>query len=239
MHIAGEQANAIAGFWIFVYGGFLFRKFFNKDRLDPLAAPPVLTGPRIPRHSSAWSALLKHLKTEQNLRVLDIGPTSPTNINFLTNMGHSVYMADLVRASLQPEWQLPAKEGETKPGFDVEGYLDQNLEFSGREFDVVLLWTTLDYLPEALVEPIIDRLCSSMSSLGKVLALFHSKLGGERTSYCRYHITDTDNIEMQESMNVQVQRVFTNRSIEKLFSRYKNCKFFLAKDNVYETIITR
>ena len=217
----------------------MLRRFFKKELADPNAAPPVLTGPRIPRHSSGWSALLKHLKSEQNLRVLDIGPTSPTNINFLTNMGHSVYMADLVRAALQPEWTLPPAEGEKTPGYNVEGFLDQNLEFSGREFDVVLLWTTLDYLPEPLVAPIVDRLCSSMSSLGKVLALFHSKLGGDRTSYCRYHLTDSDNIEMQESMNVQVQRVFTNRSIEKLFSRYRNCKFFLAKDNVYETIITR
>jgi hypothetical protein len=218
----------------------LLRKFFQKDRSgDPGAAPPVLTGPRIPRHSSGWAALLKHLKTEPNLRVLDIGPTSPTNINFLTNMGHSVYMADLVRAALSPEWTIPAEDGESAPGFNVEGYLDQNLEFSGREFDVVLLWTTLDYLPEPLIAPVVDRLCSSMSSLGKVLALFHSKLRGDRTSYCRYHLTDSENIEMQESMNVQVQRVFTNRSIENLFTRYKSCKFFLAKDNVYETIITR
>ncbi len=218
----------------------MLRKLFNRDRAgDSNQAPPVLTGPRIPRHSSGWSALLKHLKSEQNLRVLDIGPTSPTNINFLTNMGHSVYMADLVRAASATEWILPPAEGESKPGFDVAGFLDQNLEFSGREFDVVLLWTTLDYLPEQLVAPVVDRLGSSMSSLGKVLALFHSKLRGDRTSYCRYHLTDSDNIEMQESMNVQVQRVFTNRSIEQLFSRYKNCKFFLAKDNVYETIITR
>jgi len=218
----------------------LLRKFFQKDRSgDPNAAPPVLTGPRIPRHSSGWSALLKHLKTEPNLRVLDIGPTSPTNINFLTNMGHSVYMADLVRAAMSPEWTIPAADADTPARFDVEGYLDQNLEFAGREFDVVLLWTTLDYLPDPLVTPVVDRLCASMSSLGKVLALFHSKLRGERTSYCRYHLTDSENIEMQESMNVQVQRVFTNRSIENLFARYKSCKFFLAKDNVYETIITR
>jgi hypothetical protein len=218
----------------------LLRKFFQKDRSgDPNAAPPVLTGPRIPRHSSGWSALLKHLKTEPNLRVLDIGPTSPTNINFLTNMGHSVYMADLVRAAMSPEWTIPAADADAPARFDVEGYLDQNLEFAGREFDVVLLWTTLDYLPDPLVTPVVDRLCASMSSLGKVLALFHSKLRGERTSYCRYHLTDSENIEMQESMNVQVQRVFTNRSIENLFARYKSCKFFLAKDNVYETIITR
>jgi hypothetical protein len=33
---------------------------------------------------------------EPGLRVLDIGSTSPTNINFLTELGQSVYMADLV-----------------------------------------------------------------------------------------------------------------------------------------------
>ncbi len=218
----------------------MLRKFFQKDSAAPGdAVQPVLTGPRIPRHSSAWSALLKHLKTEPSLRVLDIGPTSPTNINFLTNMGHSVYMADLVRAAVAPELVIPSSDPDSPPTFDVQTYLDQNLEFAGREFDVVLLWTTLDYLPQPLVAPVVDRLCASMSSLGKVLALFHSKLRGERTSYCRYHLTDTDNIEMQESMNVQVQRVFTNRSIEQLFARYRSCKFYLAKDNVYETIITR
>jgi hypothetical protein len=36
-----------------------------------------------------------------------------------------------------------------------------------------------------------------------------------------------------------VQRVYTNRNIEKIFHSYANMKFFLAKDNLYEVIVTR
>jgi hypothetical protein len=46
-------------------------------------------------------------------------------------------------------------------------------------------------------------------------------------------------IEMQESAPFPVRRVYTNRNIEKLFSIFNNYRFFLAKDNLYEVIITR
>jgi hypothetical protein len=46
-------------------------------------------------------------------------------------------------------------------------------------------------------------------------------------------------IEMQESAPHPVRRVYTNRNIEKLFSTFSNYRFFLAKDNLYEVIITR
>ena len=42
---------------------------------------------RIPRHSSGWKELLKHLQTQESLRILDIGPTSSTNINYITSLG--------------------------------------------------------------------------------------------------------------------------------------------------------
>jgi len=35
-----------------------------------------------------------------------------------------------------------------KPAWDIAGFQEQALDFAGRTFDVVLLWTTLDYLPE-------------------------------------------------------------------------------------------
>src|ERR1700679_3358462 len=79
-------------------------------------------GPRVPRHSSAWMKILGRLKGEPGLCVLDIGPTSPNNINFLTNLGHSVYMADLVEEAVKPDWLLPAEENEL-PGYDVAGFL--------------------------------------------------------------------------------------------------------------------
>jgi 2-polyprenyl-3-methyl-5-hydroxy-6-metoxy-1,4-benzoquinol methylase len=200
--------------------------------------PTVLTGPRMPRHSSAWKDLLKYLKSEQGLRILDIGPTSPTNINFLTTLGHGVYMADVVNESVHGNWiSAPDENGVTR--FDVDGFLDNNLDFAGREFDVILLWTTLDYIPQDLVSPLIKRLRSSMRPGGRVLTFFHTRNLGPDTAFCRYHVTDSDTIESQETTGYTVQRVYTNRTIEKLFENYASTKFYLAKDNLYEVIITR
>lgn len=218
----------------------VLRSLFSRGQGDAQRErPTVLSGPRIPRHSSSWSALQKHLKSEPNLRVLDIGPTSPSNINQLTNMGHSVWMADLVHEALKGGWELPPAEEGGEPKFDVEGFFEQNLNFGGREFDVILLWTTLDYIPEDLIAPLIERLYHSLLPGGRILAIFHTKQTGPETVFCRYHLTDTDMIEMQESAPFPVRRVYTNRNIEKLFSAYGNYKFFLAKDNLYEVIITR
>ncbi|MFT4111536.1 methyltransferase domain-containing protein [Silvibacterium sp.] len=220
----------------------MLRSFFKRDQEPERNSPTVLSGPRIPRHSSAWSAMLKHLKEEESLRVLDIGPTSPQNINFVTGLGHSIYMGDVVHESLtgapDGSWLLPPEEEGGKPRFNVEGFFEQNLNFGGRQFDVVLLWTTLDYIPEGLIEPLVAHLHSAVSKGGRILALFHSKMAGA-TAYCRYHLTDNDTIEMQETEPHPIQRVYTNRSIEKLFSKFSNYRFFLAKDNLYEVIITR
>ncbi len=218
----------------------MIRNLFSKPQSENSAPAraTTLTGPRLPRHSSGWSALLKHLKTEPGLRILDIGPTSSTNINFLTTLGHGVYMADLVSEAMRGVWTRAA-EADGEPQFDIDGFLDQNLEFSGREFDVVLLWTTLDYIPEALVSPVIQRFRSSMRPGGRILALFHTRPTGGQTAFCRYHIADSETIEMQEATNYPVQRVYTNRTIEKIFQSYANMKFYLAQDNLYEVLITR
>ena len=133
------------------------------------------------------------------MRILDIGPTSPTNINFLTTLGHGVYMADVVNEALRDNrTSVPDENGVTH--FDVEGLLDNNLDFAGREFDVVLLWTTLDYIPQDLVGPMIKRLRSCLRPGGRVLTFFHTKNTGPDTSFCRYHVTDTDSIEARKPL---------------------------------------
>jgi hypothetical protein len=216
--------------------GNLFRK--NRDDEGP-DRPTRLTGPRVPRRSSGWESLQKHMREQEGLRVLDIGPTSPQNINLITGMGHSVYMADIVHEALRGNWQLPPPEGETKPGFDVEGFFQENLNFPGREFDVVLLWATLDYIPEPLVAPLVGRLRAATHPGGKVLAVFHSKSEGPYTAYCRYHLTETGEVEMQQSEPFPILRVYPNRKIEGLFDGFAGNKFFLARDNLYEVLITR
>jgi protein-L-isoaspartate O-methyltransferase len=213
----------------------VFRKFFQRASGESDRAG----GPRIPRHSSGWAAMLKFLQQNPNLRVLDIGATSSQNINFLTGLGHSVYMGDIVRESLSGVWELPPIEEGQPPRFNAPGFFEQNLNFGGREFDVVLLWTALDYIPQGLVEPLIEHLKNAVRKGGLVLAIFHRKATGPNTAFCRYHVTGGDTIEMQDSGPHPIQRVYTNRRIEELFSGFSGNRFFLAQDNLYEVLITR
>jgi hypothetical protein len=204
------------------------------------AAAPIrgFTGPKVARHSGGWTALRKRLEADPGLRVLDMGYTSPTNINFLTNLGHSVNMADLVQDAVKGDWQRGTDE-DGKPVYDVEGFLNATLAFGERKFDVILLWTTLDYLPEAFVAPVVQRLGEVMNPGGSVLAFFHTRTHGEETVHCRFHVTPVDDVEVQLAEQFPIQRAFTNRSIEKLFSGWSGHRQFLAKDSVSEVLMTR
>jgi SAM-dependent methyltransferase len=202
------------------------------------AATTQTGGPRIPRHSGSWGTLRKRLAAEPGLRVLDVGSTSPTNINYLTSLGHSVYMADLIEDASTGEWQKGVDE-DGKPIWDVDGFTQQNLHFSGRTFDIVLLWTTLDYLPEALVAPVVKALHGAMVPGGQLLALFHTKLQPDQAPYHRFHISATDDVELQLARAATQQRALTNRNIERLFAEWSGLKQFLAKDGVSEAIIVR
>jgi hypothetical protein len=202
------------------------------------AAPQGSTGPRIGRYSGAWATLRKRLQSDPGLRVIDAGATSPTNINYLTSLGHSVYMADLVHDAWKGDWQKGTDE-DGNAIFDVDGFLESTLSFAGKKFDIVLLWTTLDYLPESLVNPVVTRLYDSMNERGSVMAFFHTKTQGEQTAHSRFHVTSTDEIEVQGGEPFSIQRAFTNRSIERLFTGWSGHRQFLARDALSEVIMTR
>ena len=192
---------------------------------------------RVPRHSSGWKELLKHLKTEESLRILDIGPTSSTNINYITSLGHSIYMANVVEEASKPEWVLPGVDGGS-PTFDVDRFLETNFNFSGRMFDVVILWDTADYLPEPLLGPVFTRIHDVLQPGGLMLAFFHATTSPE-TTFSRYHLTDTDVVEMQRAGEFPLLQISSNRKIENMLSKFSNYRFFLAKDSLREVIITR
>lgn len=210
------------------------RNLFSSNNTSSAKGPG---GGRIPRHSSGWKELLKHLGTQESLRVLDIGPTSSTNINYITSLGHSIYMANLVEEAAKPEWIVPGEGGDAA-GFDVDGFLKVNLNFSGRIFDVVILWDTADYLPESLLAAVFSRIHEVLQPGGLMLAFFHATPDKE-TSFNRYHLTDTDVIEMQRAGNFPLLNVYSNRKIENMLSEFSNYRFFLAKDSLREVIITR
>src|ERR1700733_9401490 len=119
---------------------------------------------RVPRHSSGWGQILQRMRGVEPLRVLDIGPTSSTNINFVTSLGHSIYLANLVEDAAKRDWLIANEDGTSR--FDVERFLATRLNFSGRGFDVVLFWDTADYLPEELLGPAVARIHEVMAPGG-------------------------------------------------------------------------
>ena len=216
----------------------LSRWFEKKQESGQAASQNGFSGPRVPRHSGGWSALRKRLEAEPGLRVIDIGYTSPANINYLTGLGHSIFLADLVHDACSQDW----KNGEDADGnalWNVDGYLEQTMNFGGRTFDIVLLWTALDYLPEPLLAPVVRHLFDAMNPGGQVLALFHTRTQGEETVHCRFHLTPGDEVEVQLAEQFPIQRAFTNRSIERTFADWGGHRQFLAKDSVSEVIISR
>ena len=197
---------------------------------------------RIPRNSSGWGKILERMQGDESLRVLDIGPTSSGNINLITSLGHSIYLANLVEDAAKKEWTPPQADGTPGP-FDVDRFLSTHLTFSGRGFDIVLLWDTADYLPEPIVAPVIDRIHQVMEPNGQILAMFHSSSTASVTplkaDFSRYHLTDTNRVDVQRVGDYPLLNTFTNRQIEKLFEKFKSFTFFLSKDNVREVLVTR
>ena len=192
---------------------------------------------RFARHSSGWAAVVSFLRSQEALRVLDFGPTSAGNINFITGLGHSIYMSNVVEDAGRPEYR--GKDESGAETFDVPRFLDENLDFQGRTFNTITLWDTLDYLPAPLVQPLVDRLCKVMEPGGKLLAFFHSKPTGEEAQFSRYHLTAEDSLDIQRIGNQQLLHNWSNRQVETIFAGFAGNKFFLAKDSLREVIITR
>jgi len=112
----------------------LNRWFDKKHDSGSSAMGPGVSGPRVPRHSGGWAALRKRLEAEPGLRAIDTGVTSPTNINYLTSLGHSIFLADLVHDACTGNWQA-GKDKDDNPIWNVRGFLDHALNFAGRNFD--------------------------------------------------------------------------------------------------------
>ena len=224
----------------------LLRLFRSSPSNDPLAQPSPAQE-RISRRSSGFAEFARRIGGNEPLNILDLGPTSPANITYLTGLGHKVYNEDVLQAGIDPALAMTNDEG--KASLDVARFLAGSLQYSPEQFDAVLCWDTADYMPEELVKPMVDRIHRVTKPGGSVLAFFHTKDAGPDAPYYRYHIASPDTLNLQAMWKsggakakvplFRLQRIFQNRHVENLFRDYGSLKFFLARDNVREIIVVR
>jgi hypothetical protein len=178
--------------------------------------------------------------------LLDLGPARQTTITFFIERGFKVYTEDLL-ATLQyflvEEEQrtkkVPAGAGpsELSPETRAKRFLEGTMQYADDTFDAVLLWDILDYLDGDLLAKLTTRITSLVRDGGVVFAIFHAR---KPTIFHRYRVLDAQNLELiPASCPFQPQRVFQNREISNLFSRYRTSKMFVGRDQLREGLFVK
>jgi SAM-dependent methyltransferase len=212
-------------------------KFFRGSAASPQAASAAKGAARTQRSSSGLKEFSKSIGPESPKVILDLGPTSPTNLMRLTGMGHKVYNEDLLMGSLDSRYQVKGADGRLE--LSPTEFFKDSLVFEEGALDAVLAWDVPDYLPESLVKPMVDRLHRALKPGGVLLGFFHTREAGPEAPYHRYHITGAETLDVQVVERFKLARVFNNRHIENLFHDFKSVKFFLARDHFREVLVVR
>jgi hypothetical protein len=214
-----------------------FKNLFGGGASATQDKPGPHSNERISRRSTGFSEFTRAIAAPEGLKVLDLGPTSPSNITFITGLGHRAWNEDILLASNDKSLLIPGEDG--KQTIDATRFLNENLAYEKKLFDAVLLWDVPDYLPESLVKPVVERIHTITKPGGMLLGFFHSRDAGPDAPYYRYHIANKETLELQQGPKFRLQRVFNNRHIETLFRDYANIKFFLGRDNIREILVIR
>jgi hypothetical protein len=178
--------------------------------------------------------------------LLDLGPAWQTTLSFFIERGFRVSSEDILRA-----WQEFLLEEEARlkdvgvasasvdmtPAGRAARFLEDNLKYSRASFDAVLLWDILDYLEPALATQAVSCLTDLLRPGGVVFAMFHSK---KPEGFQRYRVADSNTLQVIATpVMCPAQKVYQNREIQDLFSRYRTMKSFVGRDQLRETLFIK
>jgi cyclopropane fatty-acyl-phospholipid synthase-like methyltransferase len=220
-------------------GNNLMRWFRGAGRSESKSQEGAKSAPRTKRTCIGLGEFMRNLSStgEQKMCVLDLGPTSPTNIALLTEMGVRVFNEDILSESQDANYAVKQEDGSLQ--IDPAKFFAENLDYPAGQFDAILFWDVADYLPESLVKPLVERLQAMLKPKGHLLAFFHTKDAGTESLYSRHHIVQKDTLELEPLQGFKLQRIFNNRHIENLFRDFASRKFFLGRDNIREVLMVR
>lgn len=202
--------------------------------------------PSSTRISNGLKELLWNLDGLGRGTLLDMGPAWQTTLSFFIERGFRVSSEDILR-----EWKEFLKEEEVRlndarvasetvdmtPIGRATRFLESNLQYPRASFDAVLAWDLIDYMEPALAKQTIANLTELLRPGGVVFALFHSK---KPEGFQRYRIADSDSLQIiSSSVLCPAQKVYQNREIQDLFSRFRTMKSFVSRDQLRETLFIK
>jgi len=212
----------------------------------------AIGAPRMPertessRVSNGLKELLWNLDGLGRGTLLDLGPAWQTTLSFFIERGFRVSSDDILRS-----WKMFLDEEESRlrendsardtldltPRGRALRFLQGNLEYSKGSFDAILLWDLLDYLEPNLGRELVAQLTELLRGGGVVFAMFHSK---KPETFQRYRIADSSTLQVVSTPVIcPAQKVYQNREIQDLFSRYRTLKSFVGRDQLRETLFIK
>lgn len=177
--------------------------------------------------------------------LLDLGPVAQSTVSFFTDLSFRVYTEDLLRGwrdFLRAEEarmrEAPVgTEAATSPAMLAENFLSGSLRYPDETFHAVLAWDIFDYLDAELLPRLAQRLHELVRPNGLLLAAFHAS---RPEGFHRYRVVDKQTIELVPAAPLAApQRIFQNREILNLFSRFRTSKTFVGRDHLREALFTK
>jgi hypothetical protein len=213
----------------------LLRQVLGQEEA-PAAAALVRSTASLLRQSKGLREFCNAIRSPEGLQILDLGAASQANINFVTGLGHRLATEDL-HSSLElfSSRSMVTADPET----ELHRFFAENLKYGERQFDGVLCWDLFDFLPDALVKPLVERLQHFLKPGGHLLTFFHTGQPGQLVQLCQYRISSQDQLQVSDRAPGKLRRSFNNRGIESLFREYASLKFFLTKDSLREVVAVR
>jgi hypothetical protein len=227
----------------------------GKDRPAPAASLPVAQhkaaapsglsrcritakGDNFKRNSNGLEQFFFALRDTSGLSILDLSAASQANITYITNLGHRIYAEDFLDAMDQtfPEEDYFNAQSDVVKAQQV---LDQCLNFPPGHFDGALAWDGLQFVAPPLLNDVVDRLYDILRPNAYLLAYFSSDERADMVAHHDYRIDDSKTLLLTPRSQRPPAQHFSSRSLEKLFSRYQQIKFFLTRDNLREVLVKR
>jgi hypothetical protein len=215
----------------------------------PVSAVGAVRAPELPESTRVSNGLKEFLWNLDGLgrgTLLDLGPAWQTTLSFFIERGFRVSSEDFLRG-----WKAFLTEEEKRLREDATAYetldmtpsgratrfLAENLQYPRASFDAVLLWDLLDYLEPMLVKQMVANLTELLRPGGVILAMFHSK---KPEGFQRYRVADSNTLQVVATPIIcPAQKIYQNREIQDLFSRYRTMKSFVGRDQLRETLFIK
>ena len=225
-----------------------WKSLFGRQEVQPLMAstPPAGASHKpapVPepfvRSSLGLEQFFANIQVREGMRILDLSGASQANINFVLQFGHHLYCEDLITTMTaifgSGEEMLTRQSDEDR----AAEFLAETFANLQGNFDGALIWDTLQFLQQPLLDHVVGHLHRLMEPGALLFAFFPADEKMRSAMMNTYRIESSKVMRVIPRGRQPLPMVHTSRSLERLFSDFSSVKFFLTRDQYRELLVRR